>query len=528
MIKKVTALLLVIAMCLSIFPVFAIDTVTAAASYNFTAKAVTVSGTATSAQVVVTITHSGTNTPDWYGPVNVVGGSYSVIRPWTTKPENDYTVTVENQDDYTTAATTFSSIKKYTVAFDSQGGSPVTSKVVIHDTVTAAPASPARTGYTFAGWFKEAGCINEWQFATEKVVADMTLYAKWSVIVLTVSFNSMGGSYVADKSADYDTLITPPAAPTRSGYAFVGWYLDSTYKSPWVFASYKVTVSRTLYARWIASSVSGMKAAANTYNSLKLTWTAVPGASYYMLYRATSSTGTYTLVTTQLATSATYTNIGLATGTTYYFKVRAYAMIGTAKIYSNYSAVASAKVVPAAPAGLVVSSPSYNSLKLAWTAVAGANGYTVYRSTSKTGTYSALATLSTPYYTNASLSTGATYFYKVSAYRLVGTTKVYGAQCAPIGKRVVPATISSLTVVRYSSTGIKISWGAISGASGYEIYRSIASAGTYTLLKSQTALSYINTGLKTGTFYYYKVRTYRLVGTTKVYADFSAVKYAKP
>ncbi|MHB1454068.1 MAG: fibronectin type III domain-containing protein, partial [Saccharofermentanales bacterium] len=166
-----------------------------------------------------------------------------------------------------------------------------------------------------------------------------------------------------------------------------------------------------------------------------------------------------------------------------------------------------------------------------WTAVSGASGYSIYRATSSAGTYTLVTTIAAataPTYTNTSLATGTTYYYKVNAYRLVGTTKVYGSQAAAVSAKPIPATVGTITAARYSATSIKISWPAVSGASGYELFRSTSSAGTYTLIRTQTALYYTNTGLKTGTTYYYKVRAYRLVGTTKVYGGYSGIKYAKP
>ncbi|MDR3645309.1 MAG: fibronectin type III domain-containing protein, partial [Clostridia bacterium] len=71
-------------------------------------------------------------------------------------------------------------------------------------------------------------------------------------------------------------------------------------------------------------------------------------------------------------------------------------------------------------------------------------------------------------------------------------------------------------------------WGAIGGASGYEVYRSTSASGTYSLIKTTTSTSLVNTGLTKGKTYYYKVRAYRMVGSTKVYGAFSAVKSAKP
>lgn len=119
------------------------------------------------------------------------------------------------------------------------------------------------------------------------------------------------------------------------------------------------------------------------------------------------------------------------------------------------------------------------------------------------------------------------YYYKVMSYRTVGTTKVTAAAySAIVNAKPVPATISTLTVIKVSTTSKKISWEAIAGTSGYEVYRATSSTGTYTLVTSTAALFYTNIGLTSGKVYYYKVRAYRTVGTTEVYGAYSVVKSA--
>ena len=69
----------------------------------------------------------------------------------------------------------------YTVSFDSQGGSSVASITgVAAGSVITAPSAPTRTGYTFGGWYKEASCVNAWNFSIDTVTANITLYAKWT------------------------------------------------------------------------------------------------------------------------------------------------------------------------------------------------------------------------------------------------------------------------------------------------------------------------------------------------------------
>ena len=81
---------------------------------------------------------------------------------------------------------------------------------------------------------------------------------------------------------------------------------------------------------------------------------------------------------------------------------------------------------------------------------------------------------------------------------------------------------------RLSSTKIKLTWSSVSGASGYELYRSTSSSGKYYFIKRTSSLYYTNSGLTKGKTYYYKIRAYKTVGTTKVYSGWTTVIIAKP
>ena len=147
-------------------------------------------------------------------------------------------------------------IKSFTASFNTQGGSSVDSQSVDYGTVVTSPAAPTRTGYTFAGWYKEAACSNAWDFSTDKITQDTTLYAKWTIKSFTASFNTQGGSSIGNQSVDYGTVATRPADPTRSGYAFDGWYKEATCSNAWNFSTDKITQNTTLYAKWKGNTYS--------------------------------------------------------------------------------------------------------------------------------------------------------------------------------------------------------------------------------------------------------------------------------
>ncbi len=218
--------------------------------------------------------------------------------------------------------------------------------------------------------------------------------------------------------------IKSPTAPTRAGYAFTGWYKESSCETKWDFATAKITGNIKVYAGWKMGSHAvpqGIKAASGGYTKVKVTWSAVDGATKYKVYRATSKTGTYKKIAETTATR--YTNTGLTTGKTYYYKIKAVA----GSITSTYSAVVSAKPVPAAPTDVKAKAASSSSIKVTWAKVSGATKYQVYRATSKTGTYKKVAETTGLSATNKGLTDNKTYYYKVRAYHIEKGKKIYGS-----------------------------------------------------------------------------------------------------
>lgn len=102
------------------------------------------------------------------------------------------------------------------------GNSEYAKQVLPSGTLATRPDAPAATpGYTFGGWNKADGTA--WDYASDKVTDNITLYAKWSANTYTITFDTAGGSEIAPITQDYGTVITAPEAPTREGYTFIGW-----------------------------------------------------------------------------------------------------------------------------------------------------------------------------------------------------------------------------------------------------------------------------------------------------------------
>ena len=161
----------------------------------------------------------------------------------------------------------------YTVSFYSNGGSNVTSQSVTSGQKATKPADPTKTGYNFTGWYSDKALTKAYSF-NAAVTSNMTLYAGWERITYTVSFNSNGGSAVANQTVTWGARATKPANPTKAGYTFTGWYSDSALTQAYNFSNTLVKSNVTLYAGWkqVTYTVSFNSNGASNVASQTVTW----------------------------------------------------------------------------------------------------------------------------------------------------------------------------------------------------------------------------------------------------------------
>lgn len=142
-------------------------------------------------------------------------------------------------------------LQKYTVTFNSQGGSEVASQAVYAGEKIVKPANPTKEKEYFVDWYKEAECTNVWDFENETVSQDITLYAKWTSIAYTVTFETNKGTPIEAQLVPEGTFATKPVpAPTKEGYLFEGWYTEQTMTNFFDFYT-PITKDITLYAKWM-------------------------------------------------------------------------------------------------------------------------------------------------------------------------------------------------------------------------------------------------------------------------------------
>ncbi len=245
-----------------------------------------------------------------------------------------------------------------------------------------------------------------------------------------------------------------------------------------------------------APSVTG----ANILDSGKnrITWQKSSGASYYRVYRSKTKTGGYERV--KSTSSLSYTDNAAKVGSTYYYCVKS---VSADKIVSSTSNKVKITCKFPRPAVTLSNVKDSGKIRVRWTAVAGAQGYKVYRATSKTGEYRLIKTTTSTAMTNTSTEAGKRYYYKV---RAVATSSAANSAFSAVSSRVCKLSQPVISLSNVAETGkILIKWNKVEGAVSYYVYRS-EDKTTWAYIGKSTTLQYTDEEAQAGTKYYYRVK----------------------
>ena len=169
-----------------------------------------------------------------------------------------------------------------------------------------------------------------------------------------------------------------------------------------------------------------VKLEANESNTIKVNWGKVYGASGYEILKSTSEDNEYsTIETINNGDTLNFEDKNLTTGKTYSYIVRAYKDINEEKVFGQNSNVVS--IMAKLSTTKAIATADEGKINIKWEKVNDANGYEVYKSTTKDGKYSKVNTITNENilsYTNTNLIPGKTYYYKVRAYKNVDENKI--------------------------------------------------------------------------------------------------------
>ena len=141
--------------------------------------------------------------------------------------------------------------KKYSVTFNSNGGNSISSQTVSYGEYAAEP-TVSKSGYELIGWYKDSSFTNLFDFSSDKVTDNITLYAKWGRGIIYIYFECNGANAVdARRLEQGSSLGNDMPLPTFEGRNFAGWYKDKTFtSSSKVDANTEFISTTTLYAKW--------------------------------------------------------------------------------------------------------------------------------------------------------------------------------------------------------------------------------------------------------------------------------------
>lgn len=146
----------------------------------------------------------------------------------------------------------------YSVSFETNGGSNITSQVVVQDGKAAEPEAPTKTGYDFKGWYSDSELTKLYDFANSAITDNTFLYAKWEPSVYKVTLIPNGGTINSGniENYTYGEGATLPTADdmTYTGHTFMGWYENSDFSGdPVTEISATDTGAKTYYAEWLSA-----------------------------------------------------------------------------------------------------------------------------------------------------------------------------------------------------------------------------------------------------------------------------------
>ena len=320
-------------------------------SYVYDASS-TVSTTVTfgASHTLPTLTRTGYSFLGWYnGETKVESGDWSIASNVTLTPRWQ--------------------AGGNTITLDVNGGTVSTSSVAVTYNQEYTLPTPTRAGYTFGGWYNGTTKVESGIWAG---LSDITLTASWTVNNYTITFDdvveldttaTITYNYNYSESTSSTVTLTNgetltyPTVPTRSGYAFAGWYTNSSCTTQYDFSG-TITEDITLYAKWV-SMVSSSSASSRDYVDIKNHNTSSSAKSYTVTSASSSSKPNYYYFTCYK--SGSYTFSANRTSGDYYITVYN-ATQGTTIMskYNLYGSYSSNSATFSANAGDVIYVSLYN------------------------------------------------------------------------------------------------------------------------------------------------------------------------
>ncbi len=243
-----------------------------------------------------------------------------------------------------------------------------------------------------------------------------------------------------------------------------------------------------------------------------VSWSAVPSATSYNVYRSTSAGTRGPKVGSSATTS--FDDATAANGATYYYVVTANNAAGESAASASSPAATPSVPVTVPPAPTAVNAVAGNALvTVTWTAAPSASSYNVYRSTSQGSQGSLVGSSATSSYSDTTVVNGTTYYYVVTATNAVGqghaSTQSAGATPqVPLSRPTAPTGVNATA----GNAQVTVTWTTAATATSYNVYRSTTLGAQGTKIGSSVTVSFTDSTSVNGTTYYYQVTAVNAAG----------------
>lgn len=399
------------------------------------------------------------------------------------------------------------SAEEATVQFDFNDGVTETLTIGANETNSVPVITNKEVGgvvYDFVGWLGSDGnyytadeIFADYSDGTPSILSYKAVYTD-EVTVCAHSFTN----YVSDNNATYT------GDGTKTAYCDLGC---------------GETDSVTDIGTMLVLGKSAKVTASQSTSVVKLTWSAVEGATGYGVYA--EDDGEWAEVA--VLSGTTYRVTGLTAGKIYTFAVKAYAADDENTVFAPEGAEIITATEPAVPAK-ISATQSESVIKLSWTKSVGATGYRVYQYSASKGKYVVKASVKTTSYRVTGLAAGAAHKFKIKPYvKLSDGTVIWGEASGVFYSATEPKATAKITATQTTSA-ITLKWAESKGATGYRVYQYSPSKGTYVLKTSlKGTTTYKRTGLKSGTEYIFKIAPYiKLSDGTVIFGAEKAISTA--
>ena len=279
-----------------------------------------------------------------------------------------------------------------------------------------------------------------------------------------------------------------------------------------------------LLDKFAHTNVNGAKLTGRAADALRINWTKNANADGYIVEMYQNGKWVRVAKITNNSTT-TFRKAVLKASTVYKFRVKAYKMCGTTAVYSAYSSTVAARTNPSVITGAKLGGRAADALRINWTKNTSADGYIVemYQG-NKWVRVGKITNNSTTTFRKAVLKASTVYKFRVRAYKMSGSTALYGNFSATVTARTNPSVMKGVKIAGKAKDALRVNWTKNSSAQGYivEMYKGGKWVRVAKITNSNTT-TFRKAGLVKNTTYKFRVRAYHMSGKTALYGNYGSV-----